>query len=432
MSAHNDYSSDEEDLFDENIKSEVLLGFVDTDIIEDGSDEDLPTLEDTFIGGKPIWLHPESRPSENQLKCGNCGSLMALLMQAFAPLDGKLYDRIIYIFACKNTVQCSKKKGSVKCLRGLSKDPKKMAELKAEQEEVARLELDKKLALDNKKKFNIEMTKDLFSSIGSTDKSNAFNTSSNPFESTTNPFSNSNSNPFAKESPVVGDNSKEPESYASIASKKSSTLHENSKNTKVLTDDSLPSYPGSFVYVEQEKLKKITSEPEIEKYKHLIEGDDDGDFLGDKKEGSSTANELNPQAAKISNMLDDKYFEAFSRTVEHNPAQVLRYNIGGRPLLYSGRDDVASKFIGDSFNVPVPAFNPSSSRQFELQLMPKAILDLEQKTGEISVHDILNGMSWGTIIVCTDIEDFIPDEKFDSNSVAYIEEWCGVQWEESV
>ena len=31
----------------------------------------------------------------------------------------------------------------------------------------------------------------------------------------------------------------------------------------------------------------------------------------------------------------------------------------------------------------------------------------------------------GTIIVCTDEEDFIPEESFDANQVGYIEEWCG-------
>ena len=34
-------------------------------------------------------------------------------------------------------------------------------------------------------------------------------------------------------------------------------------------------------------------------------------------------------------------------------------------------------------------------------------------------------MSWGTIIVCTDEEDFIPEESFDANQVGYIEEWWG-------
>ena len=51
MSANDEYSSDEES-FDESTKSKVLLGFVDAPIISDGKDpedNDLPTIEDTFI-----------------------------------------------------------------------------------------------------------------------------------------------------------------------------------------------------------------------------------------------------------------------------------------------------------------------------------------------------------------------------------------------
>ncbi|KAK7678866.1 hypothetical protein QCA50_018168 [Cerrena zonata] len=135
-------------------------------------------------------------------------------------------------------------------------------------------------------------------------------------------------------------------------------------------------------------------------------------------------------------MLDDKYFENFTNVVKHNPSQILRYDLGGKPLLYNGKDEVAKKFIieeGKDFNVPNPGYNPSSKRQFELQLMPQTIMNLEQleDSNNIAINDILNGMSWGTIIVCTDIEDYIPEENFDENHVGYIEDWCGVQWEES-
>lgn len=204
---------------------------------------------------------------------------------------------------------------------------------------------------------------------------------------------------------------------------------------KKLQDD-LPEYRGLFVYVDNEKFKKIQHDPELEKYKHLIDKKeyDELDIL-EKLSSSASASGLdNPQASQISNMLNDKYFEMFSNTVKHNPGQVLRYDLGGKPLLYSGKDDVAKKFLAQPANIPRPSFNPSSERRFELQLMPKAIMDLEDlgNNRNVGINDILNGMSWGTIIVCTDEEDFIPEESFDANQVGYIEEWCGVQWEESV
>ncbi|EGW29949.1 uncharacterized protein SPAPADRAFT_63575 [Spathaspora passalidarum NRRL Y-27907] len=429
MSSHDEYSSDEEDLFDESQKSDVFLGFVDAPITE----EEVPTIEDTFIGGQPIWLHPQSQPNEKSLTCDNCNKKMALLLQAFAPMDGKLYDRVIYIFGCKDTRQCSKKKGSIKAIRGIVKDQETIDKIKKETEALQAKQLDEKLKADNQKKLNIELTKDLF---GKKEES------SNPFGGGSNPFDNKNDNPFAAGSTSpFGANpfgakaeeepKKKPESYAKIASK-----NEPKKAPKKKTVSDLPSYKGSFVYVDTEKFKKATNDPELEKYKHLIDmdvnKDDDSESVGASRRGSSSV--LDPQTSKISNMLDDKYFEAFSNTVKHNPGQVLRYNLGGKPLLYNGKDDVAKKFLSQQpANIPQPAYNPSSERQYELQLMPKAIMDLEEiNTNTVQISDILNGMSWGTIIVATDKEDYMPEQEFDENHVAYIEEWCGVQWEESV
>lgn len=439
MSSHDEYSDDEE-LFDEAEKSEVLLGFVDAEI---ESDDEEPSIEDTFIGGNPVWLHPDSRPSKASYTCDNCGNPLALLLQAFAPIEGKLYDRVIYLFGCKNTAQCSKKKGSIKCIRGISKDPKKIAALKKEQDDAAAKALDEKLKLENKKKLNIELTKDLFSNNAGSDNpfgSNPFgqNTNANPFGlKTETPFGLKDANPFSS-APTEPKAAPKEKSYAEIAK---AAVPEKPKSKSEVDTTELPFYKGYFVYVDQERFKKITLEPELEKYRHLVENmDNETEIVGsNKKERSSSISSnssaaLNPQATKISNMLDDKYFENFTNVVKHNPTQVLRYDLGGRPLLYSGKDDIAKKFIveeGKQFNVPRPGYNPSSDRQFELQLMPQAIMNLETyETAGIS--DILNGMSWGTIIICTDVEDYIPEENFDEHHVGYIEEWCGVQWEESV
>ena len=65
-----------------------FLGFVDAPIISDGKDpedNDLPTIEDTFIGGQPVWLHPDSKPAEKSLTCDVCNGKLALYLQAFAP-----------------------------------------------------------------------------------------------------------------------------------------------------------------------------------------------------------------------------------------------------------------------------------------------------------------------------------------------------------
>ena len=488
------FSSDDESIYDGGSNSKVVLGFVDAPITAD----DQPSIEDTFIGGQPVWLHPDSKPDEQYLICNHCNKKMALLSQAFAPIDGILYDRVLYIFGCKNP-GCSRQKGSVKVIRGIDKSAETVSRIKSELEDAKAKELDEKLKLDNKKQLNQELMKDLFkkpdaesSQGGVTNPFGAQNPfaksgdkDSNPFGS--NPFAKPEENksndlqsmttqqkkqeaamekvtkPVSKSKPTKeNEQPKESQSFAEVVAQNAPKQVE----TKVKTlEGDLPEYIGNFVFVEPEKFKKDkTSDAELAKYKHLIEknnsegngngngsgggGDDDDDIFGlgggmSSRRGSQSSAVLDPQTQGISNMLDDKYFENFSSTVKHNPGQVLRYDLHGRPLLYNGKDDVAKRFLVNPPNIPRPGYNPSSERRFELQLMPKAIMDLEgldidgdEKEGrdnsKVDIKDILNGMSWGTIIVCTDVEDYIPDDRFDENGVAYIEEWCGVQWEESV
>lgn len=430
MSSHDEYSSDEESLFDSQ-KSDVFLGFVDIGI---GEDDEYPTIEDTFIGGQPIWPHPQLKPKEEDMKCDNCGKLMALLLQAFAPLDGKTYDRVIYIFACKNTAQCSGKKGSVKAIRAVNKDPAIAERILQEQQEETQKALDEKLRLENKKKIQIEMTKDLFDVTKPSDgKGNPF-LNSNPFSSLqpfgeTNPFTGTNSFGSSEKTEGISHNKSSVKSYADV----SKSAKPPAKASKPVLAE-LPEYPGYILFTEKEKLKKVTLEPELEKYKHLIENSaEEGDSEGKsgKKErslssSSSSSAAVNTQTNQISKMLQDKFFESFTSVVNHNPTQVLRYDLDGKPVLYSGKDEVAKQV--NEGTIPDPAYNPSSRRRFELQLMPKTIMDLEKNAN--SVADILNGMSWGTIIVYTDEEDYMPS--VDEHHVGYVREYCGVQWEESV
>lgn len=427
-SSQEEYSSDEESIYDSSVanKSQVLLGFVDGPV----TPEDQPTIEDTFIGGQPIWLHPESKPEESYLICDSCGKKLALLLQAFSPLDGALYDRVLYIFGCKDG-QCAKKKGSVKVIRGVNKNDEVVKRIKEELDGVKMKEMEDKLKLEQLKKLNDELTKNLFSKDKSSD--NPFG-GSNPFAKNDNPFNSSLGNPFAPtESNAKTDEKSTTKSqlYTDVAK----TAPKLPKQEQKKLQGGLPQYNGSFVYVDLEKFRKDKDEDaQLAKYKHLIEENDAPEEGFSKRRGSSSSAVLDPHTTKISNMLDDKYFENFSSTVKHNPGQVLRYDLNGKPLLYNGKDDVAKIFLNSNQpNIPRPGYNPSSERRFELQLMPKAIMDLEGLNDDnVDIKDILNGMSWGTIIVCTDVEDYIPDDKFDENKVGYVQEWCGVQWEESI
>lgn len=395
------YSSDEEE--PEIPKtSGVYLGFIDDDFENAGEE---PTIEDSFVGGQPVWLHPNSKPSDDMLSCKNCAGPLSLILQAFSPLEGALYDRVIYVLACKKP-SCSRKNGTVRVIRGISKDPKKIAEIEKEQQTELKNQLDEKLKLDEARNIN------LFEGDAS---SNPFGGSGNPFGGSGNPF---DSNPFEsqnkEEKPKKVEDTKP--NFASVAAKAAPPKQTKQKSSNI---KKLPEWPGYFIFVDQEKFKKKNL-PKLPEHLKISESALDTEA---EVSSSSTTKDLSPEAQHLSNNLQDSVFQHFSDIVSYNPLQVLRYELGGKPLLFSSKDDVAAKVAKNL--VPNPGFNPSSSRHFELQIMPKVIMDFERDD-----IDIVNGINWGTIFVYTDVEDYIPE--LDENYVGYVEEWVGVQWEEEV
>ena len=112
--------SDTDDYLYSSNRGDVFLAFVDAPVKE--TDEIL--IEDSFIGGEPKWLHPDSEPPVDLLKCGACKKAdnMKLLLQAFSPLDDEQMraiqqrvgtdnmsyinpqdDRVLYVFPVSYT-----------------------------------------------------------------------------------------------------------------------------------------------------------------------------------------------------------------------------------------------------------------------------------------------------------------------------------------
>lgn len=67
----------------------------------------------------------------------------------------------------------------------------------------------------------------------------------------------------------------------------------------------------------------------------------------------------------------------------------------------------------------------NAARVFELQLTPQAIAELEAE--ELS----LEGMDWGSVILGVCSADCLPRGCSEVGQVGYVEEWVGVQWEET-
>lgn len=399
------YSSDEEeDLQSIPKKSQVYLGYID---VAFNKTDDEPTVEDTFAGGQPIWLHPESPPSDDLISCKSCSNPMSLIVQAFSPLEDSLYDRVIYVFGCKND-RCNRQKGSIRAIRAVCKDPKKMEEAKNEQEEEIKSQLQEKLKLDNARNFLFDSNKQESNPFGASSNTNPFGGSDS---SSTNPFG---ANPFATITAKTPEPAKTP-SFASVAKQNAPVVTK--PNTKTISKK-LPEYPGYFLYIDQENFNKKPSQ----KQPNLKIDDSALDLEDDTPGAAGASGGLSAESQAVSASLQDSTFQHFSEIISYNPQQVLRYDIDGRPLLAISSDEV-SKTVVENF-IPRPGFNPSSERRFELQVMPKLIMDFED---EVNVQ---GGIEWVTVMVYTDKEDFAP--KLDDNHVGYVEEWCGVQWEEPI
>ncbi|EME40163.1 hypothetical protein DOTSEDRAFT_74853 [Dothistroma septosporum NZE10] len=150
-------------------------------------------------------------------------------------------------------------------------------------------------------------------------------------------------------------------------------------------------------------------------------------------EGSSSSGGLDKEAFESSM---DRTFQKFADRLSQNPEQVLRYEFGGQPLLYS-RKDAAGKLLAPAqekkdmkvkvqssggSNIP-RCGNCRAERVFELQLTPHLISELEAE--EMG----LDGMDWGTVILAVCSKDCQEPGKGEEE-VGYVEEWTGVQWEE--
>eukprot|EP01101_Sappina_pedata_P007148 TRINITY_DN3729_c0_g1_i1.p1 TRINITY_DN3729_c0_g1~~TRINITY_DN3729_c0_g1_i1.p1 ORF type:complete len:409 (+),score=161.12 TRINITY_DN3729_c0_g1_i1:149-1375(+) len=90
-----------------------------------------PFLFPSKVGGKPIWLNPQTLPTPSWLICTSCKKPLPLLLQVYAPLEefDHAYHRTLFVFCCKSG-SCLKKGTGIKVLR--SQLPKENAFYPAE------------------------------------------------------------------------------------------------------------------------------------------------------------------------------------------------------------------------------------------------------------------------------------------------------------
>ena len=160
------------------------------------------------------------------------------------------------------------------------------------------------------------------------------------------------------------------------------------------------------------------------------------DIDGEGSSGGGSSSTADMKDAFESSM--DKTFQRFADRLAQNPEQVLRYEFGGQPLLYSKTDAVGRLLgaheagqgkvqtaAGRSGGRAPRCGNCGADRVFEVQLTPYAIVELEAE--ELG----LEGMEWGTIILGVCSKDCVA-RGVKQGEVGYVEEWAAVQWEEHV
>ena len=329
----------------------------------------------------------------------------------------------------------------------ISKGAAKAAEKKAQKPEVKQ---------EEKPQPQPQLGESLFGVKSGGSAGGAANPFANPFASganaapSSNPFSSGSApaNPFAKPQPASSTQSPAPEDEPKDEA--STTLPSTFADKVRLSSPPPPptqparphepwpspsafppAYPSYYLDAEYETLD-ASSTPEIPANVRM-EVD---------TEGSSSGGGGGKEDKEIFESSLDKTFQKFADRIGQNPEQILRYEFGGRPLLYSDADAVgkmlgASAENGSSGNANAKVTTANSragsgmprcgncgaDRVFEVQLTPHAITELEAE--EMSI----DGMEWGTIIFGSCGKDCKPAD-VPEGEVGYVEDWVGVQWEE--
>lgn len=396
------YDSDSSDEDDDYSTTNVTLGYAATETKGD---------DVSHLGGYSSWLDLNQTPPAALAKCKVCNGYMSLLLQLNADLLSYFPhdERRLHVLCCRKKA-CSKKFGSVRAFR-----------------EVRKAEVREKKAKETTEAAATKPLPDLGGALfgggssGSTNSVNPFSMPNADAESPVNPFSSlASPSTLAAKPPQRPVNEIQPptESFADklrIGSEPASKA-DDTEPVQGWPEQSHCPPPFTSFYLDaypEELEKEPVEASKAESSKTAYEMDDSASAALEKDSFESSL---------------DKAFQKFSDRIAQNPEQVLRYEFKGEPLLYSGTDNVASRFVvphGKSGAVRgMPRCEScGAQRVFELQLVPGLIYELEKD----QAMDLDDGMEWGTIILGTCVNNC-----GGPGQVSFREEWVGVQWEETV
>lgn len=397
------YDSDSSDDGADYSTTNVTLGYAATESTGD---------DISHLGGHPTWLDTQSPPSAALAKCKVCDGYMSLLLQLNADLQQFFPhdERRLHLLCCRKKT-CSKKFGSIRAFREVKKPE-------------VREKKENKPAEIPKEDPQQGLGAALFGGISPPSKPNG----GNPFSLSSGGSSSGPTNPFASigspstlaakppQTPVV-DPQPPVESFASKLKIGVKSHPEPAQDNTIVPWPEASEFPTPFTSFH------------LDAYPEELEKETDGNANAEASKVQYDTEDSGGAAEKDTfESALDKTFQKFSDRVAQNPEQVLRYEFKGDPLLYSGTDNVATRFVvphGKSGAVRgMPRCEKcGSQRVFELQLVPGLIYELEKD----EAMDLEDGMEWGTIILGT-----CANNCGEAGTVSFREEWVGVQWEERV
>lgn len=335
---------------------------------------------------------------------------MTLLLQLNGELPDRFpnHDRRIYVFACRRNT-CRRQEGSIRAIRGVRRW--KEDEIMADKEEEPVVEEPKK----EEPKPNLGNALFGGSAFGTSSSANPLSTGANPFSTSS---SSTPANPFAK--PTTASTPAPAPVTTTPSDSTTAALAKSFAETVAINVPAAKPPPPPEPWPAASKLPQA--------YPTLYLADADYETLEPEatempanvriEEGDAPEPSILDREAFESSM--DATFQKFADRVSQNPEQVIRYEFGGTPLIYSKVDKVGG-ILAKGVLPPCP--NCRGKRTFEVQMTPNAIAELE--ADDMS----LEGMEWGTIIVGVCEADCLPVGQ-GTGEAGYLEEWAGVQWEE--
>lgn len=288
------------------------------------------------IGGRPAWLRWDSLPTSDVLQCANCRKQLILLCQIYVPLElpvgsdiSQLHHRTLYLFCCRNG-PCSKYKSTIKVLR--TERVQKPDEPNYEESDLSEAELLDKCRQQESQYSLCNVCGCHGDKVCSSCRKVKY---------------------CCKDHQTLDWKCQHKKECQGKAGDFNTDQHQLLFNEYEIVIEAEP----------KEKLKKV-----------------------DLSELKPADPKLERDLLKIGDQKTDEAFINFKIRVEREPEQVIRYDLGKKPLWVS------------SENVPgdgdIPDCCCGAKRQFEFQVLPQMI-------NYLGVETTIDSIDWGTLCVFT-------------------------------